>query len=42
MDAVRNIIRERTILEELDHPFICRLRFAFQDKEHMYMVSDLM
>ncbi|KAI9303174.1 AGC/YANK protein kinase [Cunninghamella echinulata] len=42
MDAVRNIIRERTILEELDHPFLCRLRFAFQDDSYMYMITDLM
>lgn len=42
MDAARNIIRERTILEQLDHPFLCRLRFAFQDNEYMYMVTDLM
>ncbi|KAI8979940.1 kinase-like domain-containing protein [Pilobolus umbonatus] len=42
MDAVRNIIRERMILEELDHPFLCRLRFAFQDSEYMYMITDLM
>ncbi|KAG0190168.1 hypothetical protein DFQ28_002418 [Apophysomyces sp. BC1034] len=42
MDAVRNIVRERMILEQLDHPFLCRLRFAFQDSEYMYMVTDLM
>lgn len=42
MDAVRNIIRERVILEQLDHPFLCRLRFAFQDDDYMYMVTDLM
>ncbi|KAI7905515.1 kinase-like domain-containing protein [Cokeromyces recurvatus] len=42
MDAARNIIRERVILEQLDHPFLCRLRFAFQDRDYMYMVTDLM
>ncbi|ORZ09255.1 kinase-like domain-containing protein [Absidia repens] len=42
MDAVRNVIRERLILEQLDHPFLCRLRFAFQDNFCMYMVTDLM
>ncbi|KAI8047160.1 kinase-like domain-containing protein [Gilbertella persicaria] len=42
MDAARNIIRERVILEQLDHPFLCRLRFAFQDCDYMYMVTDLM
>ncbi|KAI8647946.1 kinase-like domain-containing protein [Parasitella parasitica] len=42
MDAARNIVRERVILEQLDHPFLCRLRFAFQDDDYMYMVTDLM
>ncbi|KAI7865874.1 kinase-like domain-containing protein [Spinellus fusiger] len=42
MDAVLNVVRERTILEQLDHPFLCRLRFAFQDNDYMYMVTDLM
>ncbi|ORX56847.1 kinase-like protein [Hesseltinella vesiculosa] len=42
LDAARNIIRERNILEQLDHPFLCRLRFAFQDEKAMYMISDLM
>ncbi|KAI9317999.1 kinase C-like protein, partial [Dichotomocladium elegans] len=42
MDAARNVIRERTILEQLDNPFLVRLRFAFQDNDYMYMVTDLM
>ncbi|RUP46916.1 kinase-like domain-containing protein [Jimgerdemannia flammicorona] len=42
MDAVRNIFRERAMLEDLDHPFVCNLRFAFQDDDYMYMVMDLM
>lgn len=39
--AVRNIFRERLILEKCDHPFIINLQFAFQDDEHMFMVIDL-
>lgn len=42
MEAVVNIIRERTILECLDHPLICNMRFAFQDNHSMYMAMDLM
>ncbi|KAF9305306.1 hypothetical protein BGZ91_008786, partial [Linnemannia elongata] len=41
MDAVRNILRERQILETLDHAFIVNMRFAFQDDEYMYMCMDL-
>ncbi|KAJ1981572.1 Serine/threonine kinase [Dimargaris xerosporica] len=40
--ALTNTFRERDILEELAHPFICNLRFAFQDDDYMYMVMDLM
>jgi len=39
---VPNIIRERYILEEIEHPFIVNLRYAFQDDENMFMVLDLM
>jgi serine/threonine protein kinase len=39
--SVRNIFRERIILERCDHPFIINLQFAFQDDEHMFMVLDL-
>ncbi|KAF9926545.1 hypothetical protein FBU30_003872 [Linnemannia zychae] len=42
MDAVRNILRERQILESLDHCFMVNMRFAFQDDEYMYMCMDLM
>ncbi|KAI8877203.1 kinase-like protein, partial [Backusella circina FSU 941] len=42
MDAVPNIIRERTILEKLDHPLVCNMRFAFQDNSSIYMAMDLM
>ncbi|OAD78368.1 serine/threonine protein kinase AGC family, partial [Phycomyces blakesleeanus NRRL 1555(-)] len=42
LNAVRNIIRERTILEQLAHPLVCNMRFAFHDASTMYMVMDLM
>lgn len=42
MRAVENIIQERRILEEIDHAFVCNLRYAFQDDENMFMVLDLM
>jgi len=35
-ESVRNIIRERRILEHLNHPFLCNLRYSFQDMEYMY------
>ncbi|KFH70327.1 AGC/YANK protein kinase [Podila verticillata NRRL 6337] len=42
MDAVKNVLREREILETLDHAFVVNMRFAFQDDEYMYMCMDLM
>ncbi|KAL6405576.1 AGC/YANK protein kinase [Ilyonectria robusta] len=41
-ESVRNIIRERRILEYANHPFICNLRYSFHDIEYMYLVVDLM
>ncbi|KAJ3318019.1 hypothetical protein HDU76_000955 [Blyttiomyces sp. JEL0837] len=42
MKAVDNIIQERRLLEEIHSPFVCNLRFAFQDDENLFMVLDLM
>lgn len=41
-ESVRNIIRERRMMEHLDHPFLCNLRYSFQDIEYLYLVIDLM
>ncbi|KAK2744245.1 hypothetical protein FQN57_004330 [Myotisia sp. PD_48] len=41
-ESVRNIIRERRMLEHLSHPFLCNLRYSFQDMEYIYIVVDLM
>ncbi|CAG8496787.1 8520_t:CDS:2, partial [Diversispora eburnea] len=42
MRAVENIIQERRLLEEIEYPLVCNLRYAFQDDENMFMVLDLM
>ncbi|KAI7602359.1 kinase-like protein [Hortaea werneckii] len=41
-ESVRNIIRERRMLEHLNHNFLCNLRYSFQDMEYLYIVVDLM
>ncbi|KAL9068100.1 MAG: hypothetical protein Q9161_006453 [Pseudevernia consocians] len=41
-ESVRNIIRERRMLEHLNHAFLCNLRYSFQDIEYLYIVVDLM
>ena len=40
--ATSNILQERRLLEEIDHPFVCNLRYAFQDDENCFFVLDLM
>lgn len=42
MLPIPQIIQERRLLEEIDSPFVCNLRFAFQDDENLFMVLDLM
>ncbi|KAI8837673.1 kinase-like domain-containing protein [Chytriomyces cf. hyalinus JEL632] len=41
MHAIQNIFRERAILEDLNHPFIVNLNYAFQDNVNLYFVLDL-
>ncbi len=33
---------ERLILEKLNHPFIAKLKFAFQDEKKLYLVTEFM
>lgn len=42
MHAVQNILSERRLLEQIEHPHIVNLRYAFQDDENMFMVLDVM
>ncbi|KZO90712.1 kinase-like protein [Calocera viscosa TUFC12733] len=42
MRAITNIIQERRLLEEIDHPFVVNMRYAFQDDENCFFVLDLM
>ncbi|KAL3895346.1 MAG: hypothetical protein SGCHY_004755 [Lobulomycetales sp.] len=40
MKAGHNIVQERRLLEAAaEAPFVCRLRFAFQDSEHLFMAE---
>jgi serine/threonine kinase 32 len=38
--TLRNVFRERVILQDLEHPHILSLRYAFQDEEHLFFVLD--
>ncbi|KAJ3066310.1 hypothetical protein HDU98_010391 [Podochytrium sp. JEL0797] len=41
MHALQNLFRERAILQDLHHPFIVNLRYAFQDDNTCFYVLDL-
>ncbi|KAF8591166.1 kinase-like protein [Ramaria rubella] len=40
--AARNVVQERLLLEEIQHPFIVNMYYAFQDPINCYFVLDLM
>jgi protein kinase A len=40
--SVHSVLNERTILESLKHPFIVNMVYAFQDRDNLYLVMDLM
>ena len=39
-DLVTQTMAERRILQEANHPYIVQLRYAFQNKDKLYMVMD--
>lgn len=36
----RYVITERNVLSAIDHPFIVRLRYAFQNSENLFLIMD--
>ena len=38
----KSIRYERDLLAKIKHPFIVNMNFAFQDKENLYLVMDLL
>ncbi|BFZ56528.1 Serine/threonine kinase [Savitreella phatthalungensis] len=40
--ATANVIRERKLLSKLDHPLIVNMHYAFQTRDHLLLVLDLM
>lgn len=41
-NQVEHTKSERRILEEIDHPFLCRLEFAFQTEDKLYLGMQFM
>lgn len=40
-NSVASILNERELLAQLKHPFIINMHYAFQDKDNLYIVTDL-
>ncbi|CAI2366352.1 unnamed protein product [Moneuplotes crassus] len=40
-NSVNSTLNERELLAQLKHPFIINMHYAFQDKVHLYIVTDL-
>lgn len=40
--SVQSVMNERTLLAGLTHPFVVNMHYAFQDRETLYLVMDLM
>ena len=40
--SVQSVMNERTLLAELSSPFIVNMHYAFQDRDTLYLVLDLM
>jgi serine/threonine protein kinase len=38
--SVDSVLNERTILNELTHPFLVNMYHAFQDKDNLYLCMD--
>lgn len=40
--SVKSVINERQILTQLNNPFLVNMYYAFQDRENLYLVMDLL
>jgi serine/threonine protein kinase len=40
--SINSVMNERILLTTLKHPFIVNMNYAFQDREYLYLVMDLL
>lgn len=38
--SINSVMNERTLLAELEHPFLVNMKSSFQDRENLYLVMD--
>lgn len=40
--SVHSVMNERELLSSIRHPFLINMTFAFQDRENLFLIMDLM
>ncbi len=40
--SVKSVMNEKQILTQLNNPFLVNMYYAFQDRENLYLVMDLL
>lgn len=40
--SIKSVMNEREILTQINNPFIVNMYYAFQDRENLYLVMDLL
>ena len=40
--SVNSVLNERKLLCQLKHPFLVNMQYAFQDRENLYLIMDLL
>mgnify|MGYP000007520523 CR=1 FL=1 len=38
--SINSVMNERTLLADLNHPFLVNMKSSFQDRENLYLVMD--
>ena len=38
--SINSVMNERTLLADLNHPFLVNMKYAFQDRENLFLVMD--
>jgi serine/threonine protein kinase len=41
-NSATSVMNEKNLLEQLIHPFIINMQYAFQDRECLYLVMDFL
>jgi serine/threonine protein kinase len=40
--SVNSVMNEKKFLSQLNHPFLVNMHYAFQDRDNLYLVIDIM